>query len=411
MSDPENVVAEDDEIEIEVGVDNECTSEASEIIVPTVGMKFKDHNEIFEFYKTYVYSVGFPVRKRSSRKDDDGLLKYVTFSCSQEGRRTGDTSNSLRPQPTIQTRCFARLTATTDLNGAWRVNKVILEHNHPTSPSKSRLYRCNRQLTEKVKRKLEVNDIAGIPMHKSYNSAVVEAGGYENLPFIEKDCRNYIDQIRRLRLGEGDIAAIQAYFTKMQAQCPGFFSSLDLDDDCRLKNVFWADNRCRQAYKEFGDVITFNTTYLTNKYDMPFAPFIGVNHHGQSTLFGYLLQNEIKNLTISRLITSYGSNPLSQGSVQIASDCPEGARTSSGPILDPHCTITKGAPRKLRKKGILETMSKKRKDVVDHLTGIHCQLCGKPGQLSGRTCILADFIADEARQIIGGADFISQNAG
>jgi hypothetical protein len=25
--------------------------------------------------------------------------------------------------------------------------------------------------------------------------------------------------------------------------------------------------------------------YLTNKYEMPFAPFVEVNHHGQSILF------------------------------------------------------------------------------------------------------------------------------
>ncbi|KAL7190876.1 hypothetical protein ACSBR2_023031 [Camellia fascicularis] len=31
---------------------------------------------------------------------------------------------------------------------------------------------------------------------------------------------------------------------------------------------------------------TFDTTYLVNKYAMPFAPFVGVNHHGQSTLLG-----------------------------------------------------------------------------------------------------------------------------
>ncbi|XP_073154067.1 protein FAR-RED IMPAIRED RESPONSE 1-like [Henckelia pumila] len=113
------------------------------------------------------------------------------------------------------------------------------------------------------------------------------------MTFIEKDCRNYIDKVRKLRLGEGDAAAIQAYFSKMQSLCPVFFFSLDLDDDGRLKNVFWADNRSRQTYKEFGDVVTFDTTYLTNKYDMPFAPFIGVNHHGQSTLLGCgILSNE-----------------------------------------------------------------------------------------------------------------------
>jgi hypothetical protein len=46
-------------------------------------------------------------------------------------------------------------------------------------------------------------------------------------------------------------------------------------------------------YEYFGEVITFDTTYLTNKYDMPVAPFVGVNHHGQSILLGCaLLSNE-----------------------------------------------------------------------------------------------------------------------
>lgn len=39
-------------------------------------------------------------------------------------------------------------------------------------------------------------------------------------------------------------------------------------------------------YESFGDVVTFDTTYLPNKYGMPFARFVGVNHHGQSILLG-----------------------------------------------------------------------------------------------------------------------------
>ncbi|KAG2727384.1 hypothetical protein I3760_01G155000 [Carya illinoinensis] len=72
----------------------------------------------------------------------------------------------------------------------------------------------------------------------------------------------------------------------MQYKNPGFFALMDLDDDGRLKNVFWADPRSRAAYQYFGDVVTFDTTYLTNRYGMPFAPFVGVNHHGQSILLG-----------------------------------------------------------------------------------------------------------------------------
>ncbi|XP_042973066.1 protein FAR1-RELATED SEQUENCE 5-like [Carya illinoinensis] len=61
---------------------------------------------------------------------------------------------------------------------------------------------------------------------------------------------------------------------------------MDIDDDGRLKNVFWTNPRSRVAYQYFGDVVTFDTTYLTNRYGMPFAPFVGVNHHGQSILLG-----------------------------------------------------------------------------------------------------------------------------
>lgn len=84
-----------------------------------------------------------------------------------------------------------------------------------------------------------------------------------------------------------------AYFFKMQISSPSFYFSIDLDDEAHLRNVFWADNRCRQACKEFGDIVTLDITYLTNKYDMHFAPFVGVNHHGQLTLFGCgLVSNE-----------------------------------------------------------------------------------------------------------------------
>lgn len=92
--------------------------------------------------------------------------------------------------------------------------------------------------------------------------------------------------MRRLRLGEGDVITLHTYFLKMQSKYEGFFFSMDLNNENRLMNVFWADPRSRAAYKHFGDVVTFDTTYLTNKYDMPFAPFVGVNHHGQSILLG-----------------------------------------------------------------------------------------------------------------------------
>lgn len=46
-------------------------------------------------------------------------------------------------------------------------------------------------------------------------------------------------------------------------------------------------------YRFFGDVITFDTTYKTNLYDMPFGLFVGVNNHFQSIILaGVLMHNE-----------------------------------------------------------------------------------------------------------------------
>ena len=65
-----------------------------------------------------------------------------------------------------------------------------------------------------------------------------------------------------------------------------YFFDIDLDYDNRIRHVFWTDTRSRATWDIFGDVLCFNTIYLTNKYDMPFAPFFDINHHGKSILLG-----------------------------------------------------------------------------------------------------------------------------
>ena len=56
-----------------------------------------------------------------------------------------------------------------------------------------------------------------------------------------------------------------------------------------ITNILWAYDRSISDYNLFGDVVCFDTTYKTNKYDRPFAPFVGVNHHKQTIVFGAAL--------------------------------------------------------------------------------------------------------------------------
>ena len=42
-------------------------------------------------------------------------------------------------------------------------------------------------------------------------------------------------------------------------------------------------------YKCFGDAVSFDTTFQTNKFEMHFAPILGTNHHKQTIIFGCAL--------------------------------------------------------------------------------------------------------------------------
>ncbi|XP_042973031.1 uncharacterized protein LOC122304829 [Carya illinoinensis] len=150
---------------------------------PKSGMEFNSFEDLF----------------RSERSEDQSV-RYVTLGCARGGKARVKTSNVANPRPTGKTDCKARINALR-VDGKMQLTTVNNSHNHVTSPQKSRFYRCNREVSETVKRVLDTNDLAGIRLNKSYGSLVVGAGGFENLPFLEKDCRNYIDKARHLRLG------------------------------------------------------------------------------------------------------------------------------------------------------------------------------------------------------------------
>jgi len=34
-------------------------------------------------------------------------------------------------------------------------------------------------------------------------------------------------------------------------------------------------------YADYGECVSFDTTYMTNRYNLPFAPFVGIIGHGK----------------------------------------------------------------------------------------------------------------------------------
>ncbi len=76
---------------------------------------------------------------------------------------------------------------------------------------------------------------------------------------------------------------------KTQADNPSFFYAARYDEDNVLKALFWVDGRTRKLYQSYKDCVFFDTTLMTNRYNMPFAPIVGTNNHLQTILLGCAL--------------------------------------------------------------------------------------------------------------------------
>ncbi|XP_072054923.1 protein FAR1-RELATED SEQUENCE 5-like [Arachis hypogaea] len=136
---------------------------------------------------------------------------------------------------------------------------------------------------------IEVNDEAGIRPNKTFLALANEVGGPSNLGFSEKDVRNYISSTLRSTNVNADVKEMLNYFMRMKELSPNYFYAVNLNEDNKFMSAVWVDARCRASYEYYGDVVSFDTTYSTNWHGLPFAAFIGVNHHGKSTLLGCAL--------------------------------------------------------------------------------------------------------------------------
>ncbi|XP_074277276.1 protein FAR1-RELATED SEQUENCE 5-like [Silene latifolia] len=142
---------------------------------------------------------------------------------------------------------------------------------------------------EYFKRRALMNDEAGIPIAKNFNTLVKEFGGHANLTVIERDLRNMLNQERRRFRIQGDATPLEERFIKLKEIDPDFYYAIQTNSKGMLVNVFWADGRCRAMAKVFGDVISYDATFLCNRYKMPFTPFVGVNHHGSTVVLASAL--------------------------------------------------------------------------------------------------------------------------
>jgi zinc finger SWIM domain-containing protein 3 len=255
---------------------NQYLDDCDVVPTPQDWMKFNSEDEVRSYYTKYANQEGFGIMT--------GKVVYFILACSRQGSTRNNKKSPVTNCSSGEQKCEARIIVCLCEDGAYRFKSITLNHNHELNPNQVKS-RNSADTNKRLKRTLDPNDQAEKGV-KSFGSLVVKSEACEDLAFCKQGFRNYIPKEKRLIGEDGDGHALHKYFMWMQEQDNNFFYAIDFDDSFGVKNVFWADGRSRAAYKLFGDVVKFDSTYLSNQYKIPLTFLVGVNHHGQSILFG-----------------------------------------------------------------------------------------------------------------------------
>ncbi|CAL8138582.1 unnamed protein product [Prunus armeniaca] len=300
-----NIVDVRDEVHAEDGGD--LNSPTADMVVfkedtnlePLFGMEFASHGEAYSFYQEYARSMGFNTAIQNSRRSKTSReFIDAKFACSRYGTKREydksynrprarqnkqDPENATGRRSCSKTDCKASMHVKRRPDGKWVIHNFVKEHNHELLPAQA--------VSEQTR--------------KMYAAMARQFAEYKNVVGLKNDPKNPFDKGRNLALEAGDLKILLDFFTQMQNMNSNFFYAIDLGEDQRLKSLFWVDAKSRHDYINFSDVVSFDTTYIRNKYKMPLVLFVGVNQHYQFVLLGCALVSDESTTTFSWLMQTW----------------------------------------------------------------------------------------------------------
>ncbi|KAL5581607.1 hypothetical protein UlMin_014049 [Ulmus minor] len=266
---------------------------------PLSGMEFESHGEAYSFYQEYARSMGFNTAIQNSRRSKTSReFIDAKFACSRYGTKREydksfnrprarqnkqDPENASGRRSCSKTDCKASMHVKRRPDGKWVIHNFIKEHNHELLPAQA--------VSEQTR--------------KIYATMARHFAEYKNVVGLKSDSKSPFDKGRNLALEAADLKILLEFFTQMQNTNSNFFYAIDLGEDQRLKNLFWVDAKSRHDYSNYSDVVSFDTTYIRNKYKMPLALFIGVNQHYQFMLLGCAFVSDESATTYSWLMQTW----------------------------------------------------------------------------------------------------------
>lgn len=260
---------------------------------PCNGIEFESHEAAYSFYQEYAKSMGFTTSIKNSRRSKKSKeFIDAKFACSRYGvtpESDGQSQTTRRPS-VKKTDCKASMHVKRRPDGKWIIHEFVKEHNHELLPALAYHFRIHRNVKLAEKNNIDILHAVSERTRKMFvEMSRKSGGGYEDPGFDLDDPGVDFEKGRYLGLDDGDGTVLFEYFKHVKSENPNFYYVVDLNEEQRLRNVFWVDAKSRSDYVSFNDVVSFDTSYIKNNEKFPFVSFFGVNHHFQPMFLGCAL--------------------------------------------------------------------------------------------------------------------------
>ncbi|KAK8957637.1 Protein FAR1-RELATED SEQUENCE 5 [Platanthera zijinensis] len=172
----------------------------------------------------------------------------------------------------------------------WFVAAFSEVHNHKLHVAEvTHMMLSQRRLTPIQKINASIAADSGLSLKASLDLMSAQVGGKENLGFTNEELKWYLRTRRQRDMEYGCLGGLMKYLQDKKGEDPTFYYAVQMDCTEHITNIFWADGRMINDYANFGDVVSFDTTFRTNKESRLFGCFVGFNHFRQTVVYGAAL--------------------------------------------------------------------------------------------------------------------------
>ncbi|XP_019149868.1 PREDICTED: protein FAR1-RELATED SEQUENCE 5-like [Ipomoea nil] len=268
-----------------------CNSENT----PYIGQEFATLENGVDFYGAYAIIAGFDIRHGTKRRNRAGAVHLKYILCSREGYKPKKMSSSdkgttaspkKRRRLSTRVGCNARIGFTRRKSGSYKIHALELWHTHCLCSDIGRPFlKINRKLD--IGHKIFVANCAraNIGSTKSWRLYKEMVGSFSDIGATSTDFCNFRRDLLAYIAGADAQMVVEDMYKNKEME-PDFYFDFDLNEDRELCRLFWADTISRKNFACFGDVMSFDATYSTNRYKLVFVPFTGVDNHKRSITFG-----------------------------------------------------------------------------------------------------------------------------